>query len=190
MQKPVLGQGASEIMSVPKGYPMPHPSLDKLPDKTILHHLYWGKNNSCKTIGKLYGVDHTTVRRKFAKENIPIRTRLEGQRVAGKSKMGSNNVNWNGTGRKINKGYILVYKPDHPRAYQNYVLEHILVWEQASGKPLPKGWLIHHLNGIKDDNRPRNLVALPILKHSLVLAAKAKRIQELEAIIKGQGLLL
>lgn len=97
-------------------------------------------------------------------------------------------------GRKYNSGggrgagYILVYLPNHPHATKRGVVrEHILVWEQAHSKPLPKGWIIHHLNGVKDDNRPRNLVALPNKKHYLVLQAKAKRIQELEAVLNGQS---
>ena len=104
---------------------------------------------------------------------------------------GENNPNWKG-GRFTNRdGYVFVSMPEHHRAYRNgYVLEHILVWEQTHGKPLPKGWIIHHLNGIKDDNRPGNLIGLPNKKHYLVLQAKAKRIQELEALLNNQHQLL
>lgn len=104
---------------------------------------------------------------------------------------GPEHYNWKGGKSKNGKGYIFIYQPGHPRAYQNRVLEHIIIWEQANGIPLPKGWVIHHLNGIKDDNRPANLMALPNKKHYLVLQAKAKRIQELEALLKnGQHQLL
>ncbi len=94
---------------------------------------------------------------------------------------------WKGGRKKNVQGYILIYKPGYPRAIANYVLEHILIWETIHGKPLPKGWIIHHLNGIPSDNRIRNLVALPNKKHYLVLQAKAKRIQELEALLNHQG---
>lgn len=88
-------------------------------------------------------------------------------------------------------GYIRTYMPNHPRSdKKGLVLEHILVWEGTHSKPLPKGWIIHHLNGIKHDNRPLNLVALPNKKHYLVLQAKAKRIQELEALLNNQHQLL
>ena len=99
--------------------------------------------------------------------------------------------NWKGGIVKDSAGYILILRPEHPRANKKgYVLEHLLIWEEAHGKPLPKGWIIHHLNGIKDDNRPQNLEALPNKKHYHVLQAKAKRIQELEALLNGQHQLL
>ena len=87
--------------------------------------------------------------------------------------------------------YWLILKPGHHRAeYNGYVMEHIVIWEEANNKLLPDGWLIHHLNGITDDNRPSNLVALPNKKHYLVLAEKAKRIQQLEALLSNQHQLL
>jgi len=105
-------------------------------------------------------------------------------------KKGKESPNWKG-GRSLDKhGYMRVYCPGHPRAEGNRVKEHILVWEQAHGKPLPQGWVIHHLNGIKTDNRIRNLIALPSMKHSLVLESKAKRIQELESALNGTSPLL
>lgn len=36
------------------------------------------------------------------------------------------------------------------------MLEHRWVWEQAHG-PIPRGAMIHHINGIKTDNRIENL---------------------------------
>jgi len=44
-------------------------------------------------------------------------------------------------------------------------LEHQLIWESAYG-PVPRGWLIHHLNGDKLDNRLRNLVPFPSAVHT------------------------
>ena len=95
---------------------------------------------------------------------------------------------WRGGRIQGSNGHILIHMPDYHRAGKNgYVFEHIVVWEKFHNKKLLKGWVIHHLNGIKTDNRPRNLVALSSQKHFLVLEAKAKRIQELEAMLKQQG---
>lgn len=52
----------------------------------------------------------------------------------------------------------MVRNPSHPRARQNgYVLEHILVAEAMMGRPLLPGEEVHHINEIRDDNRPENL---------------------------------
>jgi len=61
-----------------------------------------------------------------------------------------------------------------------YVAEHLLVWEKANNKPLLKGYSIHHLNGIKDDNRPENLVAMKHGEHVHQTEPFIKRIKELE----------
>jgi len=67
-----------------------------------------------------------------------------------------------------------------------YVYEHILVWEKANGRPLPDGYVVHHLNGLKYDNRPENLVAIPKGKHHfrLFYMELQKRIRQLESIIE------
>lgn len=108
--------------------------------------------------------------------------RLKGQKS---SQPGAKHPNWQGGRWVLPGGYIYIKFPDHPRANNSgYVMEHILVWEQVHNKPLPKGWVIHHLNGVKSDNRPENLIALPSRRHQHILAAKGKRIRELEAKVK------
>lgn len=60
--------------------------------------------------------------------------------------------------------------------------EHRYIYEKATGKKVPEGWVIHHLNGLKGDNRFENLVAMPKGDHdskALVNALK-NRIRELE----------
>ena len=97
---------------------------------------------------------------------------------------------WKG-GRVKSYGYIYIRSPHHPRAVNHgYVLEHLLVWEAFHSKSLPLDWVIHHLNGIRDDNRPVNLVAMPQKRHNLLHQAMAKRIQELEALLNHQHQLL
>lgn len=84
--------------------------------------------------------------------------------VARKGEKGSN---WNGGKRRTAKGYIQVKSPNHPRADMNgYVMEHILVFEEKTGLIVPLNCCIHHLNGIKDDNRIENLCMMENGSHT------------------------
>lgn len=87
----------------------------------------------------------------------------------------------NGIGRSGNKhpmwkdeldkdGYVMISKADHPHAdCCGYVQQHILVAEAALCRYLPEGAVVHHVNGVKSDNRNENLAILPSnAYHSLI----------------------
>lgn len=92
------------------------------------------------------------------------------------------NPNWKG-GRIRHQGYIRIRNPD-PKARPRYIGEHVLVWEAAHG-PIPPNWDVHHLNGVKDDNRIENLFAMSKSQHhSNHHAHYEQRIRDLEARIR------
>lgn len=72
---------------------------------------------------------------------------------------GVNSPSWRGGRRYTNKGYVRVYAPSHPECMcDGYVMEHRLVVEKEIGRFLNKTEVVHHVNGIKDDNRIENLM--------------------------------
>jgi hypothetical protein len=107
-------------------------------------------------------------------------------------RFGASNPLWKGQNyRYKSHGYVYVRAPEgypYPDNVKRHrmIREHILVWEQTNNKPLPKGDIVHHFNGIKDDNRPENLIALPRRNHhsKLLLNALNKHVSELEIEIR------
>ena len=64
---------------------------------------------------------------------------------------------WKG-GIRIKNGYIFIYMPEHPMSDSiGYIREHRLVMEKKIGRHLHKWEIIHHINGIQNDNRIENL---------------------------------
>lgn len=93
--------------------------------------------------------------------------------IARKGEKGSN---WKGGISRNAKGYKRVKMPEHHRAdRKGYVLEHILVFEKETGIQVPDGCCIHHLNGIKDDNRIENLCLMTHSAHTTFHNTGAKR---------------
>lgn len=79
------------------------------------------------------------------------------QACHGRAKRGMKNQNWKG-GRSIKDGYVwLSGYFDHPNARGGKIAEHWLVITEALGRPLRPCERVHHINGIRDDNRIENL---------------------------------
>lgn len=91
---------------------------------------------------------------------------LRGREAWNKGKsfqQGANHPMWKGGVRKTKHGYYLVYVPNHPSkpAYGNYIRRSRYVMEQLLGRTLKAEEVVHHINGIKDDDRIENLQWLP-----------------------------
>lgn len=99
---------------------------------------------------------------------------------------GPNHPNATKGGRRKNEqGYVQILDPRKTTGCR-YILEHRLVMENVIGRPLTKDEVVHHLNGIRDDNRPENLVVLgPADEHEnrTYIKALQQRVRELEQLV-------
>lgn len=72
-------------------------------------------------------------------------------------------------GRKTtipDRGRVKALMPGHPRATKDdYVFRYVLVAEEMLGRSLAPGEVVHHLNGVKDDDRPENLAVMTQSEH-------------------------
>lgn len=73
---------------------------------------------------------------------------------------------WKGGRWQDKDGYIRVFIEKHPRlTTRRDIFEHILIVEKKLGRYLKKGEVVHHINGIRNDNRPDNLIVISRAKH-------------------------
>lgn len=86
---------------------------------------------------------------------------------------------WKGGRITTSTGYVMIHRPGHLRANkEGYVFEHLLIAEKALGRPIPKHVEVHHVNGIKSDNRNSNLVICESRAYHRLLHHRAWALQQ------------
>lgn len=106
---------------------------------------------------------------------------------------GKNNPNWNG-GRIIVGGYVEIkLQPDdffYPMALKDgYILEHRLVVAKSLNRNLHSWEVVHHKNGIRDDNRIENLELHSDMGHKgfHIMEQKIKSLKNRIIQLEAQG---
>lgn len=121
----------------------------------------------CKICSKVFYVYPSLSSRQFysnacrGKGIIQPKEHLENMRKLSKGKLPRGEKHWNWKGGKFKdvRGYVFVKAENHPLADEKgYVREHRLVMEKYIGRTLLPTEVVHHVNGIIDDNRVQNLM--------------------------------
>ena len=72
---------------------------------------------------------------------------------------GANHHRWRGGTTIDSNGYVLVFRPEHPRAQgRGYIMEHRVVVEEHLRRELEDYEVVHHIDGNKENNSIDNLM--------------------------------
>ena len=168
--------------------------LSKILTKEFLIKEYLDLKKSPYTIGKEINCSPATIRYRLKKIDLYIRNHSEAGKC--KPPMteehrknicsnhahlfGKDNPNygnhkfskekawgWKGGEYKGKDGYYYIYAKSHPNPVAgSYIKRATFIMEQKIGRYLTKDEVVHHINGIKDDDRIQNLCVMTKSEHS------------------------
>lgn len=85
-------------------------------------------------------------------------------------------------GRKFDRGYPEIWVgSEYPYRPASWVREHIVVMERHIGRKMPKGKVVHHIDGSKTNNNLDNLLLCSIAEHNQCHAKIERLVFELYA---------
>ena len=146
-------------------------------DIELVKTLYYERGMSQTEVARELGVSQKVVFKFMQRNNLPSR------KTAKRNQFRENNSSWKG-GKRINEqGYVEIYSPNEAHTRPNgYAREHILVAEKMLGRRLKfysvgdkRNEVVHHINGIKTDNREENLLVLTAQEHTKLHNAVTKK---------------
>lgn len=118
--------------------------------KNFLIKEYIKNKKSLLQIAKEFNISYGTLWKSFNK--FKMKPRKKGFKKG--------NIPINFKGKITQGGYVYIYIPNHPHTKKtriNSILEHRLVMEKYLGRYLKPEEIVHHRNGIKKDNKIKNL---------------------------------
>lgn len=109
---------------------------------------------SQREIGLKYGYSQSRISKILSSHGV--------HNSKGRNRRGEKHGSWKGGIHKAATGYVWeLVAGDDPmismRTSNGYVLQHRLVMARHLGRPLTKAETVHHINGVRDDNRLENL---------------------------------
>lgn len=87
--------------------------------------------------------------------------------ISGK-RYGDKNPHWKGEHHEFvgAKGYVFIRCPGHHRALHEHVKRATIMAEKKIGRLLLPGEVVHHINGLKNDDSPENLEIISQSEHA------------------------
>lgn len=130
---------------------------------------------SNKQIALMFDRNISSIQHKAVR--LGIKKDAEAQKVVrSMARSGFQSASWKGGRKKNKKGHVLVLRKGHPMADKmGYVMEHRLIMSEHLGRLLEKDEVVHHINGIKDDNRIENLCVMSNAEHTRLHHTKQKQ---------------
>ena len=94
------------------------------------------------------------------------------QKITRKKMVGDKAPGWKG-GITKKRGYVYTYSPKHPNpSYDHYVKRSRLNMEKKIGRFLKRTEIVHHIDGVRDDDRIENLVVITRARHNTIHKTK------------------
>ena len=144
----------------------------------IIHKKHWKENKSILELSKEYKISRATIYKWMEKLGLKGRDISETKKLQwnlmttekrqkqienAHKKIKENSIKkfkTNPTRRISKRGYWMIYVPD-----RGNIKEHHYVWEQFKGN-IPEGYVIHHINHDRLDNRIENLQMMTNGEHT------------------------
>lgn len=154
-----MSESAKRRCADPQWLSNQHARATPLPTDTV--RVMYESGMTQAEIGKQLGVSQKVVWRCMKNNGISARSKAK------RNQYGEKNGFWRGGQYIDDSGYVRIKMDGHPRAKKcgGYVMEHILVAERILGRPIDRIEAVHHINGVKNDNRPDNLAVMSEADH-------------------------